>query len=112
MAAIGLETVTDPSNFEARFRRNRVRHEVMPLLAEVAGRDPVPLMARTAGLLAEDADFLDLLASSIDPTDARAPASRRPRPWPNGLFARGCVKGKARNATRPRLRSCRGYGRS
>ena len=72
VAAIGLETVTDPSNFEARFRRNRVRHEVMPLLAEVAGRDPVPLMARTAGLLAEDANFLDLLASTIDPTDARA----------------------------------------
>ncbi len=71
VAAVGLETVTDPSNFEARFRRNRVRHEVMPLLAEVAGRDPVPLMARTAGLLAEDADFLDLLASAIDPTDAR-----------------------------------------
>ena len=45
VAALGLETVTDPSNFEARFRRNRVRHEVLPLLAEVAGRDPVPLMA-------------------------------------------------------------------
>jgi tRNA(Ile)-lysidine synthase len=79
VAAIGLETVTDPSNFEARFRRNRVRHEVMPLLAEVAGRDPVPLMARTAGLLAEDANFLDLLASTIDPTDARA-LVQAPRP--------------------------------
>ena len=78
VAAIGLETVSDPSNFELRFRRNRVRHEVMPLLAEVAGRDPVPLLARTAGLLGEDADFLELLASDIDPTDARALAHAPP----------------------------------
>ena len=78
VAAIGLETVTDPSNFEFRFRRNRVRHELMPLLAEVAGRDPVPVLARTAGLLSEDADFLDGLAGSIDPTDARALAQAPP----------------------------------
>ena len=44
----------------------------MPLLAEVAGRDPVPVLARTAALLGEDARFLDLLASDLDPTDARA----------------------------------------
>jgi tRNA(Ile)-lysidine synthase len=76
--ALGLETVSDPSNFEARFRRNRVRHEVMPLLAEIAGRDPVPVLARTAGLLGEDADFLDQLAGAIDPTDARALAQAPP----------------------------------
>jgi tRNA(Ile)-lysidine synthase len=78
VGSIGLETVSDPSNFEARFRRNRVRHEVMPLLAEVAGRDPVPLLARTAALLGEDADFLDVLASALDPTDARALAHAPP----------------------------------
>jgi tRNA(Ile)-lysidine synthase len=78
VAAIGLETVNDPSNFESRFRRNRVRHELMPLLAEVAGRDPVPVLARTAGLLSEDADFLDSLAGALDPTDARALAQAPP----------------------------------
>jgi tRNA(Ile)-lysidine synthase len=78
VARIGLETVNDPSNFEPRFRRNRVRHELMPLLAEVAGRDPVPVLARTAGLLGEDADFLDSLASGIDPTDAWALAHAPP----------------------------------
>jgi tRNA(Ile)-lysidine synthase len=78
VADLGLETVSDPSNFEARFRRNRVRHEVLPLLADVAGRDPVPLLARTAGLLAEDAEFLDELAKTIDPTDARALSSTPP----------------------------------
>jgi tRNA(Ile)-lysidine synthase len=76
--AVGLEFVSDPSNFEPRFRRNRIRHEVLPLLADVAGRDPVPLLARTASLLSEDADFLDLLASALDPTDARALAHSPP----------------------------------
>jgi tRNA(Ile)-lysidine synthase len=71
VTTLGFEPVDDPSNEEPRFRRNRVRHEVLPLLAEVAGRDPVPVLARTAALLAEDARFLYLLASELDPTDAR-----------------------------------------
>ena len=72
VAALGLDTVRDPSNFDIRFRRNRVRHEVLPLLADVAGRDPVPLLSRSAGLLGQDADFLELLSGALDPTDARA----------------------------------------
>jgi tRNA(Ile)-lysidine synthase len=78
VAALGLETVSDPSNSDPRFRRNRARHEVLPLLAEIAGRDPVPLLARTASLLAEDADFLDALARTVDPTDARGLAQTPP----------------------------------
>ena len=69
--SLGLPAVTDLSNYDRRFLRNRVRHEVLPLLAEVSGRDPVPLLARTAALLAEDADFLAVLAEEVDPTDAR-----------------------------------------
>jgi tRNA(Ile)-lysidine synthase len=72
VAALGLGTVTDPSNSDLRFRRNRVRHEILPLLADVAQRDPVPLLARTAGLLAEDAAFLAVLASEIDATSTAA----------------------------------------
>jgi tRNA(Ile)-lysidine synthase len=82
VAALGLRVVTDPSNAEPRFRRNRARHEVLPLLADVAGRDPVPLLARTAALLADDADLLDLLSRELDPTDARALAVA-PRPLAN-----------------------------
>ncbi len=78
VAALGLDTVTDPSNLEPRFRRNRVRHELMPLLAEIARRDPVPVLARTARLLAEDADFLGQLAGELDPADARALARTPP----------------------------------
>jgi tRNA(Ile)-lysidine synthase len=68
----GIEPVHDRSNDDLRFRRNRVRHEVIPLLAEVAGRDPVPLICRAAAHVAEDADFLRSLAAGLDPTDAKA----------------------------------------
>ncbi|MGD0810483.1 MAG: tRNA lysidine(34) synthetase TilS [Acidimicrobiales bacterium] len=82
VTAMGLQIVIDPSNAEARFRRNRVRHEILPLLADVARRDTVPLLARTAALLADDAELLDLLALDLDPTDARALAAA-PRPLAN-----------------------------
>jgi tRNA(Ile)-lysidine synthase len=78
-AAEGLTPVDDPSNRDPRFRRNRVRAEVLPLLSEVAGRDLVPVLARQAGLLAGDAEFLESLAAGVDPTDARALRSA-PRP--------------------------------
>lgn len=51
---LGLRPVADPSNTDPRFVRNRVRHEVLPLLDDVAGRDVVPLLNRTADVLAAD----------------------------------------------------------
>lgn len=75
----GMEVVDDPSNGDGRFRRNRVRHEVIPLLAEVAGRDPVPLICRTASLAAEDAGLLSSLAAALEPTDTKA-LRAAPRP--------------------------------
>jgi tRNA(Ile)-lysidine synthase len=69
---VGLVPVRDPSNADPAHRRNRVRHEVMPLLNEVARRDVVPVLTRQAGLLADEAEYLDSLAEGIDPTDARA----------------------------------------
>jgi tRNA(Ile)-lysidine synthase len=71
-AAFGLTPVRDPMNEDPRFRRNRVRSEVVPLLCEVAGRDVVPVLARQAANLWGDAEILDELASAIDPTDVRA----------------------------------------
>jgi tRNA(Ile)-lysidine synthase len=75
----GLVPVVDPTNDDPRFRRNRVRAEVLPLLSEVAGRDVVPVLARQAALLAEDATLLESLSAAIDPTDARR-LSRAPVP--------------------------------
>ncbi len=71
-AAAGWVAVRDPTNAEGRFRRNQVRHRLLPLLGEVAGRDPVPVLARTAALVAADAGLLDALAAELDASDARA----------------------------------------
>jgi tRNA(Ile)-lysidine synthase len=49
-----------------------VRHELLPLLEDIAARDVVPVLARQAELLRSDADLLDELAATIDPTDAAA----------------------------------------
>lgn len=81
-AELGLDVVNDASNYEMRFRRNRVRHEVLPLLADVSGRDPVPVLARSAAVLAEDADLLTTMAAGLDPTDTRGLRSA-PRPLAN-----------------------------
>jgi tRNA(Ile)-lysidine synthase len=75
----GMEPVRDPSNSDRRFLRNRVRHEVLPLLSEVAARDMVPVLARQAALIGEESGLLDLLASEIDPTDVAA-LRAAPRP--------------------------------
>lgn len=68
----GVCPVTDPTNAEPRFRRNRVRHELLPLIADIVEREPVPVLARQAELLAADAALLDEMAGALDPTDARA----------------------------------------
>ena len=40
----------DPSNTSPKHLRNRVRHELLPLMEELSRRDPVPLLDRTAEL--------------------------------------------------------------
>lgn len=69
---LGLHPVHDESNADPRFRRNRVRHEVLPLLDDVAGRDVVPLLCRLADLARADGDLLEELSAPLDPVDARA----------------------------------------
>lgn len=87
----GLTPIHDPSNSDVSLLRNRVRHEILPALSTAAGRDLVPVLVRQAELMADDADFLDDLASRLDPTDARAlavaplPLARRAvRRWLTG----------------------------
>ncbi len=72
--SLGLEPVQDPSNLDPAHRRNRVRHELLPLLCDIADRDVVPIIARGAGLMGGIRDLLDELAEAIDPTDAKAMA--------------------------------------
>ena len=70
VASVNLEVVRDPSNSDSRFRRNRVRHELLPLAAEIAGRDLVPILCRQALLLRDDQRLLEELSFGIDPTVA------------------------------------------
>ena len=72
--AAGLEPVQDPSNLDPAHRRNRIRHELLPLLCDIAQRDVVPIIARSAGLMGGIRDLFDDLAAAIDPTDAKAVA--------------------------------------
>ena len=78
-AHLGLTVATDPTNRDPRFRRNRIRHEVLPLLDDIAERDVAVLLDRTASLLRDDDRLLQELAASIDPTDAAALVAA-PRP--------------------------------
>jgi tRNA(Ile)-lysidine synthase len=71
----GWHPVRDHTNDDLRFRRNHVRLRLVPLMSEVAGRDVVPVMARQAALLADEAALLDSLAEALDATDARALAA-------------------------------------
>jgi tRNA(Ile)-lysidine synthase len=61
----GLEWRTDPSNFDPRFTRARVRHELLPLLERIApGAERT--IAETARLLRDEADALDALLPETD----------------------------------------------
>jgi tRNA(Ile)-lysidine synthase len=74
-AALGVAPLEDPMNDDEAFRRVALRREVLPLLERVAGRDLVPVLARQAGVLRAESDFLDELARAAWPPpedDARA----------------------------------------
>ncbi len=128
--AVGLEAVDDPTNNDRRFVRNRIRHELLPLCSDIAGRDVVPLLARQAGLLGAEARYLDDQASALDANDAAALAqapevlARRAArtlvaqsaPYAPGLAAVERVLAVARGAARatdvaPGLRVSRSSGR-
>ena len=74
-AAMGWQPFTDPSNADPQFQRNRVRHELMPLLGDIADRDVVPLIVRSAAHARDAAALLAESADELDPTDAKALAA-------------------------------------
>lgn len=68
--ALGLDPVRDPSNDDRSYRRAWVRHEVLPMLAEGAGRDLVPVLTRQADVLRTETEYLDSLARAAWTPDA------------------------------------------
>ncbi len=72
LVARGLRWVTDPMNRDPRFTRNRVRHELMPLLAR---ENPAveAALCRLAAAAREQRDVLDFAASALLGAARRAP---------------------------------------
>ena len=65
----------DPSNDDPRFRRNRVRRELLPLLDSIAERDVAAVIARQADGLRADGELLEQLSLALDPTEAQVLAA-------------------------------------
>ncbi len=63
VAAAGLEARHDETNESPRFRRNRVRHELLVVMNDVAQRDVVPVLARQAHVLFEERAWLEQLCA-------------------------------------------------
>lgn len=63
-----IDFFRDPSNKNLLFRRNQIRHEVLPLLNSISDRDLVPILERQADILRSGADFLKVESEKVDPT--------------------------------------------
>jgi len=63
--ALHLQPWADPHNTDPRFRRVRLRTEVLPLLEDVLAGGVAEALARTAEQLREDLDVLDQQASRL-----------------------------------------------
>jgi len=61
--SLRLRPREDPTNRDTRFLRNRIRHQVLPLLEKRLDRDLRATLARTAENVRGDVDFLEGLAS-------------------------------------------------
>lgn len=59
----GVEARLDPTNDSPDFRRNRVRHELLPLMNDVAQRDVTPVLARSARVMRDERTWLDELGA-------------------------------------------------
>jgi tRNA(Ile)-lysidine synthase len=64
-AADGLPVWDDPHNADPRYRRVRLRHEVLPLLEEVLGGGVAQALARTADLVRTDLAALDAVTACL-----------------------------------------------
>lgn len=63
--ADGIEPWEDPHNDDPTFTRVRIRNSVLPVLESELGPGIVDALARTAELLRDDDDALDLLAAGM-----------------------------------------------
>jgi len=74
----GITPVTDPMNADETFTRVAVRRKLIPMAAEIFGRDPVPLLNRHADTVGDALDLVVGESRLIDPTDTVALGSAHP----------------------------------
>jgi tRNA(Ile)-lysidine synthase len=63
LVELGLEWIEDPSNQDRRFLRNRIRHELLPLLANSYNPAVVEALGRTGRLVGGAARALERMAA-------------------------------------------------
>lgn len=74
--------VHDESNDDVRFRRNHVRHELLPLMREVAQRDVVPVIFRQGVLMAEEEAWLNEITAQDQSLGISDVDCRELKTWP------------------------------
>jgi len=86
--ASNLTALHDETNDDLSFRRNRVRHQLLPLMCDVAERDVVPLLARQADVLFEERAWLDDLGRADADLSLGDADCRTLREWPRARLRR------------------------
>ena len=85
LVAAGQDWVEDETNRDPKFLRNRIRHELLPLLAASYTTDVVPSLARAARRAREMVDALDRTAT--DALERLASAETGALTLPRGALA-------------------------
>ena len=88
VAALPHEPLHDESNDSPDFRRNRVRHELIPLMNDVAERDVVGLLARQAELMFDERTLLDETFADDATLTLGDADCRTLRSWPTARLRR------------------------
>jgi tRNA(Ile)-lysidine synthase len=77
-----LEARHDETNDDLTYRRNRVRHQLLPLMCEIAERDVVPILARQADVIHQDCAWLALVGGPDVALALGEVDCRELRTWP------------------------------
>lgn len=88
VASSGYVARHDESNDDLAFRRNRVRHQLLPLMCDVAERDVVPVIARQAAVLFDERSWLETLTESDLELTLSEADCRQLRQWPRARLRR------------------------
>ena len=88
VAASAFTPLYDETNEDPAYRRNRVRHELVAVMNDVAGRDVVPLLARQARLMYDERVWLDSRSTDDVATGLDQADCRELREWPRARLRR------------------------